>query len=76
MGRIRSPNWLFSFKPPHLPRKSTALGLIAESRSMTVAALAEPIPKLMMVMPSAVALGIGLSSQQMRVLFILANICT
>ncbi len=33
---------------------------------MTVAALAEPMPKLMIVIPSAVALGIGLSSQQTR----------
>ena len=43
---------------------------------MTVAALAEPIPKLMIVIPSAVALGIGLSSQQTRVPFISANMCT
>ena len=34
---------------------------MAESRSMTVAAFGLPMPKLMMVMPSAVALGMGRS---------------
>src|SRR5690606_27457180 len=36
---------------------------MAESRSIMVAALGLPMPKLIMVMPSAVALGIGRSAQ-------------
>ncbi|MNF06211.1 hypothetical protein D3C80_2061170 [compost metagenome] len=48
-------------RPPHLPRNSTALGMIALSRSIIVAAFGLPMPKLIMVMPSAVALGIGRS---------------
>ena len=59
MGRIRSPSSFFFFNPPHFPRKSTALGLMAASRSMMVAALALPIPKLIMVIPSEVAAGMG-----------------
>jgi hypothetical protein len=47
--------------PPHLPRNNTAFGMIAESRSIMVAALGLPIPKLIIVMPSAMALGIGRS---------------
>jgi hypothetical protein len=35
--------------------------MIAERRSITVAALGLPMPKLIIVMPSAVALGIGRS---------------
>ncbi len=61
MGRIMSPSWFFFFNPPHLPRNRQARGDTAESRSMMVAALAEPMPKLMMVMSSAVALVIGRS---------------
>ena len=34
---------------------------MADSRSITVAALALPMPKLIRVMPSAVALGMGRS---------------
>ena len=48
------------FNPPHLPRKSTALGMTADNKSMIVAAFALPIPKLIMVIPSAEALGIEL----------------
>ena len=61
IGRIRSPSWFFFVSPPHLPRNGTAFGGSALSRSIMVAALAEPMPKLIMVMPSWVALGIGLS---------------
>jgi len=61
IGRIKSPSSARCLSPPHLPRKSTAFGLIALNRSMTVAAVALPMPKLIIVMSSAVALGIGLS---------------
>ena len=60
IGRMKSPTRVF-FSPPHLPRNSTALGSTAESRSMTVAAIALPIPKFRMVMLSAVAVCIGRS---------------
>ena len=42
IGRIRSPMVFFFFNPPHFPRKSTASGWMARSRSMMVAALAIP----------------------------------
>ena len=61
MGSTRSPSWFFFFKPPHLPRNSTALGMMADSRSIIVAALGLPMPKLIMVMPSIVALAMGRS---------------
>ncbi len=61
IGRIMSPILFFFLRPPHLPRKRTARGEMALSRSITVAALALPMPKLMIVMSSAVALGIGRS---------------
>ena len=51
----------FSLRQPHFPRNRQAFGWAALSRSMIVAAFALPMPKLMIVMPSAVALGIGLS---------------
>jgi hypothetical protein len=51
----------FFLSPPHLPNNSTAFGARADSRSMIVAALALPIPKLIIVIPSAVAFGIGRS---------------
>ena len=50
------------FKPPHFPRKRTALGLIAESKSIIVAAFGLPIPKLIIVILFDVAEGICLSS--------------
>ena len=61
IGSTRSPSWFFFFSPPHLPRNSTAFGVIADSKSIIVAAFGLPMPKLIMVMPSAVALGIGRS---------------
>ena len=67
IGRIRSPSLFFFLSPPHLPRKRTALGLIAVSRSITVAALALPIPKFRIVIPFAVALGMGRSAPRTRV---------
>ena len=60
MGSTKSPILVF-LSPPHLPRKRTALGATAESRSMVVAAIALPMPKERMVMFSAVAESIGLS---------------
>jgi hypothetical protein len=57
-GRLRL---FFFLSPPHLPKNITALGLIAVSRSITVAATELPIPKLIMVIPLAVTLCIGLS---------------
>ncbi len=48
-----------------MPRNSTALGMIAESRSIIVAAFGLPMPKLIMVMPSTVALAIGRSRPTM-----------
>ena len=60
MGSTKSPSLVF-FRPPHLPRNSTALGSTAPSRSITVAAMALPMPKLMMVMSSAVADSMGWS---------------
>jgi hypothetical protein len=60
MGRRKSPTVVF-FSPPHLPRNSTAFGSTAASRSMTVAAIALPMPKFRMVMSSAVAEVIGRS---------------
>ena len=61
MGRIRSPIVLRFLRPPHLPRNKTAFGLIAPNRSITVAALGEPIPKLIIVIPSWVQLLMDLS---------------
>ncbi|MNT88251.1 hypothetical protein D3C72_2287850 [compost metagenome] len=61
MGRIRSPSWFLRLRPPHLPRNSTALGMIAESRSITMAALGLPMPKLISVMSSLVTLAMGRS---------------
>ena len=58
----RSPISFLRFSPPQLPRNSAALGVIAESRSIIVAALGLPMPKLIMVMPSKVTLGIGRSA--------------
>ena len=46
-------------QPAALPQEQQALGSTAPSRSMTVAAMGLPMPKLMMVMFSAVALGMG-----------------
>jgi hypothetical protein len=57
IGKIKSPSLLSLFKPPHLPRKSTPLGMIALSKSITVAAFGLPMPKLIIVIPSAVAHG-------------------
>jgi hypothetical protein len=73
MGRIRSPIWFFFFTPPHFPRKSTAVGLAAVSRSITVAAFGLPIPKLIIEMPSAVAVGMGRSRSTIVVPMISQN---
>ena len=51
----------FSFKAPHFPKKSTAFGAMADRRSITVAALALPMPKLIKVVSSAVAQGMAFS---------------
>ena len=69
MGRIRSPILFLFFKPPHLPRNKAAFGSIALSRSITVAAVGLPIPKLIMVISSAVAHCIGLPSPITGTLF-------
>ncbi len=45
MGRIKWPISVDVFKPPHLPRNSTPLGCRADSKSIIVAAFAEPMPK-------------------------------
>ena len=76
IGRMNSPTPGLVFSPPHFPRNRHAFGWMAESRSMTVAAFALPIPKLMMEIPLAVAFGMGFSSQHTRVLCISANMCT
>ena len=73
IGRIKSPSLFFAFKPPHLPRKSTAFGAIALSKSIIIAALGLPIPKFIIVMPSTVALGILRSSPSTDTLFHSAN---
>ena len=57
MGRMKSPISFFFFRPPHLPRNSTALGDTADSRSITVAALGLPMPKLIIISSSVAALG-------------------
>jgi len=57
IGRMKSPTWFFLFNPPHFPRKRTAFGLTALSRSMMVAAFELPMPKSIMVIPFAVAQG-------------------
>ena len=63
MGKMKCPISVERFRPPHLPRKRTALGLTAVSRSITVAALGEPMPKLTIVRPSEfVAACIGRSA--------------
>lgn len=54
-GKDEVPYSIFLSIPPHLPRNRHALGLIALSKSMIMAALGLPIPKLMMVIPSALA---------------------
>jgi len=51
------------------------LGPIADSRSIMVAAFGLPMPKLIMVMPSAVALGIGRSSPTTCAPVRRANVC-
>ena len=61
IGNTRSPSSFLRLRPPHLPRNNTAFGGSALSRSITVAAFALPMPKLIMVMPSMVALGMGRS---------------
>jgi len=66
-GRMKSPSAFFFFKPPHFPRNSTAFGLAAARRSMTVAALALPIPKLIMVIPLKVAAGMATLASTTRV---------
>ena len=55
IGRIKSPSWFFLSIPPHFPKNKHALGRIAPSKSMMIAALGLPIPKLIIVIPSAEA---------------------
>jgi hypothetical protein len=64
---------VFLFKPATFPKKRTACGSMAERRSIMVAAEALPIPKLIMVMPSAVADCMGLSMPTTFTLCISAN---
>ena len=52
MGRIRFPISEVSLSPPHLPRNNTPLGFRATNKSIIVAALGEPIPKLIMLKPA------------------------
>ena len=52
VGRTKLPISVEFFVPPHFPRNKTAFGWTALSKSMIVAALAEPMPKLIMVSPS------------------------
>ena len=63
IGRMKWPISVDLLRPPHFPRNKTPLGWRALSKSMIVAALGDPIPKLMMVSPwSFVAACIGLPS--------------
>ena len=65
IGKMKWPISVEVFSPPHLPRNSTPLGCRAESRSMIVAALAEPMPKLTIDRPwQLVAACIGRPSPQ------------
>ncbi len=50
---MKCPISVVGFSPPHLPRNSTPLGIRAESRSITVAAFGEPIPKFTIVSPAS-----------------------
>ena len=52
MGSIKFPISEASFKPPHLPRKSTLLGFFADNKSIIKAALGDPMPKLIILNPS------------------------
>ena len=61
IGIMKSPNPVFFFNPPHLPKNSTAFGVIADNKSITVAAIALPMPKLIMVMLLWVAVCMALS---------------
>ena len=60
MGNTKSPTLVF-LNPPHLPKSSTAAGLIAESKSITVAAIALPMPKFMIVLVASLATNIVLA---------------
>ena len=60
MGNIQPPTPGPLRKPPHLPKNITAFGLTALIKSITVAAFALPIPKLIIVIPSLVAACIAL----------------
>ena len=53
MGKIKLPISDESLRPPHLPRNKTPFGFLATSKSIMVAALGEPIPKLMMLKPKS-----------------------
>ena len=75
MGSTKSPTFVL-FSPPHLPRNSTPFGSTADSRSMTVAAIALPIPKFRMVMFSAVAEVMGRSRPRISTPNFAANIST
>ncbi|MNL31896.1 hypothetical protein D3C87_1537110 [compost metagenome] len=76
IGRIRSPTAALLLMPPHLPRNKTALGAMADKRSIIVAAVGLPIPKLIMVIPSAVAQVMGFSLPTTGTWCISANIST
>ena len=66
-----------SFNPPHFPRNSTPFGFLATSKSIIVAALGEPIPKLIMLKPASfVQEDIGLFSPWTLELYLLANCST
>ena len=63
----------FFFNPPHFPKNKTAFGSIADNKSIIVAAIALPILKLMMVIPSLVADCIGRSTPSTSTFFHFAN---
>ena len=56
IGRIRFPISDESFNPPHFPRNKTPFGFLATNKSIIVAALGEPIPKLIILKPSELVL--------------------
>ena len=62
---------VFFFKPPHFPKNNTAFGVMANSKSITVAAIALPIPKFIMLILPDVAFGIALS---LPIIFVFSNL--
>jgi hypothetical protein len=50
-GNMKCPSSVVFFNPPHFPRKKTHLGLTHDNKSIIVAALELPMPKLIMLNP-------------------------